>query len=77
MDTSWLASATNLTGRVRKTSKDPTFGGGFADVWEGDFEGRLVAIKVPRFMEMVAPEKLLKVCTYVELYRYTCFFLSC
>jgi hypothetical protein len=60
MDTSWVGGTPNLTGRVNRKSVDPAFGGGFSDVWIGDFEGQAVAIKVPRFQD-VPPETFLRV----------------
>jgi hypothetical protein len=47
----------DLTGRVKKTNADPVHGG-FATIWQGEFEGRLVAIKSPRIVES---EKFAKV----------------
>ncbi|TDL17289.1 kinase-like protein [Rickenella mellea] len=57
MDPFWLPDAVNLTGRVVKKSEHPKFAGGYADVWEGDFEGKAVAIKAPRIVD-VTPAKL-------------------
>lgn len=33
---------------VKKTSKDAISGGGFSDVYKGEYEGKIVALKVPR-----------------------------
>jgi hypothetical protein len=44
----------NLTGKVSKVSAHAVAGGAYSDVWQGEFDGRHVAIKVPRIVS--APE---------------------
>jgi hypothetical protein len=50
----------DLTGRVIKTSPHAVECGGFADVYQGLYEGQLVAIKAPRLVN-VTVRKLAKV----------------
>jgi hypothetical protein len=39
---------------VKLESRDPFFGGGFADVYRGVCEGEMVAVKKPRALSMVS-----------------------
>jgi hypothetical protein len=58
---SWQPSVSqNLTGKVFKLSSHPVAGGAYSDVWLGEFSGIIVAIKVPRTVN-VAAEKLAQV----------------
>ena len=43
-----LSDKLNLTGRVTRTGKHAAISGGCANVWEGEFEGEKVAVKVVR-----------------------------
>lgn len=46
----------DLTGKVVKTSAYPVAGGSYSDVSKGKFNGKLVAIKAPRIVNVPAPK---------------------
>lgn len=53
---------TDLTGKVTKRSTHALAFGAFAAIWQGEYEGALVAIKVPRLhANNMAANKLVKV----------------
>jgi hypothetical protein len=41
---------------------DPPYRGGFADVWEGDYQDKKVAVKVLRIYVSSDPDKIRRVC---------------
>jgi len=49
-----------LNGRITKHGESPVTGGGYADVWEGTFDGRKVALKIVRTWLIKDPHKLVK-----------------
>ena len=49
-----------LNGRVTKHGESPVNGGGYADVWEGTFDGRKVALKIVRTWIFKDHHKLVK-----------------
>lgn len=50
----------DITGKVVKKSAYPVAGGSYADVFQGEYQGALVAIKSPRIVNTTS-EKLTKV----------------
>jgi hypothetical protein len=58
-----LTVSRNLTGQVFKTSIHAVAGGGYSDVWHGDLNGRPVAIKAPRIVN-VSVTKLAQVSRF-------------
>jgi len=52
MTTYSIPPAANLTGKVIKKSEYAVAGGAFSDVWMGEYEGRVVAIKCPRLVNV-------------------------
>jgi hypothetical protein len=52
MTTYSIPPAANLTGKVVKKSEYAVAGGAFSDVWMGEYEGRVVAIKCPRLVNV-------------------------
>lgn len=55
----------NLTGQVVKKSRHAVARGGFGEVYVGSYNGRRVAIKAIRFVN-VGAAKIRKVCTVFE-----------
>lgn len=53
---------------VRKTGRCPVGGGGFADVWKGMVEGKVVALKVPRLHCTGADSKKVEAVSLSLLY---------
>ena len=54
----------DITGKVVKKSTYPVAGGSYADVFQGEHKGALVAIKSPRIVNITS-EKLTKVSTHL------------
>jgi hypothetical protein len=57
-----LPTSYTLTDGLKKTGKFPKAGGWFADVWEGTYKGRKVAIKILRTYAADDVFKVNKVC---------------
>jgi hypothetical protein len=59
---------------LKKVNSDPVAGGGFADVWEGTYEGRTVCVKVLRIenknKRSAEQKKALAVCDICGLFMY-------
>ncbi|KAH8113076.1 kinase-like domain-containing protein [Phellopilus nigrolimitatus] len=56
---------------IKRLGDDPVHGGGFADVWKGEFEGHLLALKVLRIFSKADNDKMLAVrWTSVKKPRY-------
>jgi len=43
-----LPSSHNVSGHLTRTGDSPAAFGGYADVWEGNYDGRKVCVKVMR-----------------------------
>jgi hypothetical protein len=60
---------------LKKVNNDPVAGGGFADVWEGMYEGRTVCVKVLRIenknKRSTEQKKALAVCGIRGLLMYS------
>jgi hypothetical protein len=59
----------DLTGKVLKTSAFPVAGGAYSDVSQGEFNGRMVAIKAPRIVNVPAL-KLAQVSNVIQRSRF-------
>lgn len=51
-----------MTG-ISRIGDNPVHGGGFADVWKGELNGKFLALKVLRIFSLLDSQKLQKVCS--------------